>query len=297
MTIGPSSGFDIFSLSAKLTVNLFDTARQPLKRGPVWTWLKRSTVESSYGLVKIEQQKKDLGGGISDTVLTPSAPRTFGVSYKYGLIGDDIDDRDQELTTALGNAFTALAPAYRDPANPNLLDLSREKEFLAALGKVVDLKAVKAALKNQFRLSTKVAYTAKWNTNVRDDLALTLSASMGLGTSPNLIGITGDMTFTESLGEGALKPIRAVKGGMGIDVDLTDGVKLAHQIVVQHFSGDGFSGISGVIDTTKRTEGNLAQVLSFRLIGGQYLALAIKELHLGTDDVDMTIGTEFGWKF
>jgi hypothetical protein len=301
MSLVPSATLDGYGFQLKIAANLFDMLRKPLMTGDGARFLRRSSVEIPFDVLSVVQKSEDRGNGLTDNVLQGTFPRTAAFAYKYTLIGDDIEDREDELTQAIFDATNRVYPKYRIPGT-NLLDRSRLKDISADLVREVDVEKVQRQLKRQLRIAAKASYASKWTDGTRDEWTLGLSGTKLLRDA-DLLPVTANTDVNwihavdESTEERELLGYAYVRGGASADVDFSNAMRFSLGVNVQHFYGDGFSGIRGVLDPTKKTEWNLSQTISFKTAQGHYLGLAIRETHFGTGDRDMSLATEFGFKF
>jgi hypothetical protein len=302
MSLVPSATLDGYGFQLKTAANLFDMLRQPLMTGDGARFLRRSSVEIPFDVLSVVQKSEDRGNGLTDTVLDGTFPRTAAFIYKYTLIGDDIEDREDELTQAIIDATNRVYPKYRIPGT-NLLDLkNHHADIVADLVREVDVGKVQRQLKRQLRIAAKASYASKWTDGTRDEWTLGVSATKLLRDADRLpVTANADVNWIhavdESTNERELLGYACVRGGASADVDFSNAMRFSLGVNVQHFYGDGFSGIRGGLDPAKKTEWNLSQTISFRTAQGHYLGLAIRETHFGTGDRDMSLATEFGFKF
>jgi hypothetical protein len=301
MSLAPSATLDGYGLQLKTAANLFDMLRKPLMTGDGARFLRRSSVEIPFDVLSVAQKSEDRGNGLTDNVLKGTFPRTAAFTYKYTLIGDDIEDREDELAQAIFDATNRIYPKYRIPGT-NLLNLKDHRaDITADLVREVDVEKVQRQLKRQLRIAAKASYASKWTDGTRDEWTLGLSGTKLLRDA-DLLPVTANTDVNwihavdESTTERELLGYASVRGGASADVDF-NAMRVSLGVNVQHFYGDGFSGIRGVLDPTKKTEWNLSQTISFKTAQGHYLGLAIRETHFGTGDRDMSLVTEFGFKF
>jgi len=149
-------------------------------------------------------------------------------------------------------------------------------------------------------LTTTTAYTATWDDTKRDQLAVSEVASKALParvSGDRLISIEGAGSVSVFPPRHALKTFYGVSPSGAVRFVLINDIQLRLQVGVTHYLGDGFRGITGVVDKSRDTEVTLAQVLAFPVTGNQPLRFAVKEVHLGTGSADFQLSTEFSYKF
>jgi len=256
--------------------------------------IRQSEFALTYSPLNIDP-KKDQSPGL-DT----STSRMGTLAFKIPLAGTaDIDDFDTFLNTELGKSTDKILPRFQDPANRNLLLPGTEEvvgqliqqDFKSALDKV------KQQLAGQLSVAAKVNYDWDGRDGQPDAIIATLAASKDgfqLGQVPTgLAASASNAWFQEDLPQRAFTRRR---GGLGAEFTIKEGLSLAVQSVYDHYSGVGFTGISGISNISTKDDLSLVQVFKFKIFNGNKLELSVKEKHVNTSDIDVAIAIGAGFK-
>jgi hypothetical protein len=219
------------------------------------------------------------------------------LGYKFELVAPDIDDYAAALAKVASDTFTAFVSANPSPGT------AFAEEELVALQAALDaaigppLEMYKTQVRSRAKLAASAAYTLNWQDGARDEAAFKLAASKGgFGSKAYPIGLGAESGWTLVRQEAAPGQSYIARVGGSVDIALLENLRATSELSVNHNYGAGFSGIRGVLDASRRTEADFAQQVGVN-VGGNVVNFSVRILHLGTGDPDMTLLTEFGFKF
>jgi hypothetical protein len=287
LSLGGNSTFMKYSLPLKFTLSPFALTNTNV---PAVGWMRRlrdSNVEVQYKTVTFAPHQD------------PAVGQAVSANYKIPLLGTkNIDDADFELNSALARAFDDLKGRYVLPESPNLIDPAHLTDLTAGLNTVVraQIAKLKGDLARQFQVAVKPGYTRSWLPKAPDQASLAFSASKGVGpTTVATVSADGSLTHFLPLGSTPSYDLWKLSGSAAMPLQKV--LALGLQFVVNHNTGAGFTGISGVADTTKTDEMNLGQSLVLNVSGGVPITFSVQENHFGTGSHDVSASLDVGYKF
>jgi hypothetical protein len=285
-TSSPSS----FTFPLKLKVN---PAQLIGSAGPIGRFFRTSEFEVTHSPFTVKEEKRTLTVG-SDTVLTTTPSKTVSATFKKELVSPNIDAFDREFSDLFAEADRSV-PKTGNVATPD--ELARLKTAVdAKLGPAV--KAGQLRVKRALKVATVVGYTVKWDAGAKDEFNWKATAERGgLVSTTHPLGWNAEAAWTVIRGESGIANAYVERFAGAASVGIIDSINFKSEAGFLRYHGDGFAGIRDVLDPTKDQEWNLAQSVGLRLASGHYVTFAVRTQHIGTGDVDLAIGTEFGFKF
>ena len=295
VAIGNKSSLQGYQFPLTVNVNpfrVFDPDDKRWRQNGIWRSLAQSQLSGIYAPVVL-QPRSDHLPGVAET-----ASRTVAGSYKIVLFGArEMDDNLQELDclAAKGLQEALDDPTIVSPVTHQVL-LGRKPEFNAKTFRYLTdaLPVLQADLKRQLMVAVKVTYQGDSRPVKPNAVAAELDVSKVLGQSGtplsdvpvSLAGSLSRSWFGRSQ-LGATYEQTSV--AFGPTATVASKLDLILQGQVDRYAGLGFPGITGVVDTRRRTDLGLMQGVKFGLPINGNLLLSVKELHLGTGNTDVAL--------
>ncbi len=288
------------SLTAKVSSNggnysfPLEFGLPPLKSTNTPTVLQLSELKIGYSPVTVVQATT---AGVS--ALTRTVGQALSVSYKLPLYkGPTMSARamSQMLMAAAPSAAAPQATLFSAFSETSSIDPAVAAIAFARLSPAV--REWSDSLWQNFKLTQDTTYKANWAEGKQDEFALSLAAEKGFKLSMTRSAKFGAQAgWSHFRSEGVLDSFSAVNVGGNAAVGLGTGTGLSFKLTAAHYDGDGFTGISGVADPTKRTDIVATEAVTFSIAGGQLLTFGIRQAHLGTGNVSLGLVTDFGFVF
>ena len=222
--------------------------------------LKRSELRLTYSPLTVTQQTVS---GLS--TLSNDVGQSGAISYRIPLVDNTLTV--QELVAA---QFAAIRSS---PFLANITDEAMEPAVLSAARTNQAIRDWTNDFWKRFKLATDVAYKANWATDKQDEFAVTVSAEKGVD-SGKLLKLSASAGWSDFRAERSLNAYYAARTGVGASVKVAEGIGAALKVATTTYTGDGFTGIRGISDTSRKTDVVLTESVTFQIVVANPLASA-----------------------
>jgi hypothetical protein len=290
VTLGSSSTLDAYTFPATLQVLPFLWSSTSIAKADEAVGFDRLLRESSVAVKYVPLVVKRTPG--TKTGTDTSSDRKGSLTYSLQLLGTPRVQRYHDFIHAAVVKATQVAVGENRNVTPD--------ELKNAATKARDQVAAEYS---QFSLLASAGFG--WDT--RQDKPNSFNA--GLTASQVLTPVSEilkPLHYTWILNASAVEAwfqsvsvtpsFSRFSGSLGVDFQLPAGVIFSLVPNLDHYSDGGYTAILGFANTTRHDDVTLKEAVTFKIPGGNKVALSVSEEHLGTNNHDVAINLAVNYK-
>ncbi len=293
MTLGSSSTLDGYTFPATLQVLPFLWSSASIVHADQAVGLERLLLQSSVAVKYVPLVVRRTPG--TKTGTDTSSDRKGSITYSLPLLGTaPIQSYSKAIRAAIQKEITKAIQAAGPGASVKPVDLA------TAATKARDQVAAEYS---QFSLLASAGFG--WDT--RQDKPNSFNAGLtGTKVLTPVSEIVKPSHYTWILNASAVEAwfqsvsvtpaFSRFSGSLGVDFQLPSGVIFSLVPNLDHYSDGGYAAILGFANTTRHDDVTLKEAVTFKIAGGNKVALSVSEEHLGTSDHDVAINLAVNYK-